>query len=136
MIRTADLIIINKEDPRDAISNVVKIAICMKHHAGLSMADDTRLIYEFPTIEDAEAAYDEIAACLPTDPLPIPAPLYPCGIAACADNYSYPADLLHWSHTHAKWVCADCWSDNHSGEPRGISLADEMKRQRLTTTTP
>lgn len=65
---------------------------------------------------------------------PLPAPAYPCAI--CYEEYSWPADELHWSDRLQNWYCDNCWDEMpehwiNDGEvdPRGISLADELKRR-------
>lgn len=67
---------------------------------------------------------------------PIPEPLYPC--VHCAEDYSWPATDLNWSEVDEGWVCDPCWDNrdsNWNGEDyiekeKGISLAEEIKRQR------
>ena len=69
---------------------------------------------------------------------PIPEALYPC--VHCSDDYSWPASDLNWSEFDKGWVCDNCWDDretNWDGEDyiekdKGISLAEEIKRQKST----
>ena len=61
--------------------------------------------------------------------LPIPEALYSCGVRFCAEETSYPANMLFWSQRFGRWFCEDCWRDWHAdGEEIGTSLADELKR--------
>ncbi len=67
----------------------------------------------------------------------LPEPAYPCAI--CYEEYSWPADELHWSDRRQNWYCDNCWDEmpehwinDGEVEPRGISLADELKRRGLS----
>ena len=66
---------------------------------------------------------------------PIPEALYPCHV--CCEDYSWPAEDLWWSESQKAWECDNCWSCRDGedyDEPKGISLADEIKaQQRLPT---
>ena len=62
--------------------------------------------------------------------LPIPEALYSCGTRACAEETSYPADMLFWSDTKRGWYCEHCFEED--GEEKGISLAEEIERQKVT----
>lgn len=59
----------------------------------------------------------------------IPEALYPCHY--CREEYSWPAEDLHWSDIDKDWVCGLCWSDRDKGfdEPKGTWLPDEIKAQ-------
>jgi len=69
---------------------------------------------------------------------PIPEALYPC--VHCAEDHSWPATDLNWSDVDQGWVCDLCWDDRESNwdgedyieKDKGISLAEEIKRQRHT----
>lgn len=48
----------------------------------------------------------------------------------CAEECSYPADMLFWSEEEQCWLCDCCWT--MASEERGISLAEELKQRGLT----
>jgi len=60
--------------------------------------------------------------------LPIPESLYSCADKCCAEETSYPADMLYWHETRHGWYCANCFDED--GEEKGISLAEEIERQK------
>ena len=62
---------------------------------------------------------------------PIPEALYPCH--NCCEDYSWPAEDLHWSEQEQAWECDMCWSGRLADtcdEPKGVCLADEIKAQQ------
>jgi len=62
--------------------------------------------------------------------LPIPEALYSCGTGSCEEEMSYPADMLFWHETRHGWFCENCFAED--GEEKGISLAEEIERQKVT----
>ena len=60
--------------------------------------------------------------------LPIPEALYSCGTRSCAEETSYLADMLFWSDKKRGWFCEHCFDAD--GDDRGISLAEEIERQK------
>ena len=62
--------------------------------------------------------------------LPIPEALYACGTRFGTQYTSYPADMLFWSEKKHGWYCEHCFEED--GEEKGISLAEEIKRQKVT----
>ena len=62
---------------------------------------------------------------------PLPDPVYPC--LHCYEDYSWPAEDLHWSSDEQGWVCRNCWDDTDNyGQPLGVSLAEELKQRGMT----
>ena len=62
--------------------------------------------------------------------LPIPEALYSCGTGSCAEETSYPSDMLFWSEKKRGWYCGNCFEED--GEDRGISLAEEIEQQKVS----
>ena len=62
--------------------------------------------------------------------LPIPEALYSCGTRFGAQYYSYPADKLFWLDKKQGWYCEKCFAA--IGAEKGISLAEEVERQKVT----
>jgi hypothetical protein len=53
--------------------------------------------------------------------LPVPCPTYPCKF--CFEEYSWPAQDLHWHEQEKGWVCNECRCSEVHGEP-GVSLKE------------
>jgi hypothetical protein len=72
---------------------------------------------------------------MPCSALPIPRASYPCLNRFCAEEVSYPPDMLFWvddGETRG-WLCENCWDEHDWNEdeipPKGISLEKEIIRQ-------
>jgi hypothetical protein len=72
--------------------------------------------------------------------LPIPRAIYPCLHEHCAEQVSYPPDMLFWADDGETrgWLCDNCWDEHdwNEGEipPKGISLEKEIIRQQNPST--
>jgi hypothetical protein len=66
--------------------------------------------------------------------LPVPEALYSCGCKGCAEQVSYPADMLWWSERRKNWHCDSCWwefqSCEEKPEEKGISLKDYLEAMK------
>ena len=83
-----------------------------------------------PHAPDCAIALNGRHACSCMDVKAIPEALYSCGTRVCAEETSYPADMLFWSDTKRGWYCENCFEED--GEEKGISLAEEIERQKVT----
>jgi hypothetical protein len=59
---------------------------------------------------------------------PIPKHVYyPCEYS---DDHTLEATDLFWLESSQCWICDGCWEQIETDEPLGISLAEEIKRQK------
>jgi hypothetical protein len=42
---------------------------------------------------------------------PIPEALFSCSNQDCAEETTYPADMLNWYEEECRWVCDNCWDE-------------------------
>jgi hypothetical protein len=42
---------------------------------------------------------------------PIPEALFSCSNQYCAEETTYPAEMLYWYEQECRWVCDNCWDD-------------------------
>ncbi len=71
---------------------------------------------------------------------PIPQAFFACSEAGCAEDTTYPAEMLYWYEPERRWVCENCWEnlpppnpDDDDGPlhpPRGESLEAYLTRTR------
>jgi hypothetical protein len=67
---------------------------------------------------------------------PIPPAGYPCVHDHCAEQVSYPPDMLFWMDDGetSGWMCDNCWYEHDwPGEeipPQGDTLEDELKKKQ------
>lgn len=84
------------------------------------------------TEQPSDEGVDETTCCAF---LPLPEPSYPCLNQFCADEVSYPPDMLFWvddGETRG-WMCDNCWDQHDWNDDevpqKGISLEKEIIRQ-------
>ena len=59
----------------------------------------------------------------------IPKPLYPCAHPECAQEVSYPAEMLRWSNGKLGWYCESCEWALDDVDRADWTLADELKHR-------
>ena len=83
----------------------------------------------------------------PLDGSSIPRALFSCSNKCCAQETSYPADMLYWDGVGSRWVCEFCWddlpapTDEDDKLTRGVTLAEyiiggDFKAVQLLTSRP
>ena len=72
----------------------------------------------------------------PWEAAPFPEAVYGCADSGCAEEMSYPPEMIYWVDAYIEgstgdsgWYCENCL-DNNGYPTRGPSLLDELKRRR------
>lgn len=78
----------------------------------------------------SQHAGGEMSAAISCSVRPVPSPLYPCHL--CYEDYTWPADDLHWCEVVMGWVCRECWDDESHGDEMGESLSYRQCRNSQT----